>query len=345
MLRRTVLTGGLLLLAGCGGNPKDQNSGSEPGSGSESGPGSGAGSGSTKSAAADAATKLDNCGRPLTFDAVPTRVVSTYPAMTEVMIALGKQNLLAGQINTNLSPPDPHYAQEFAKVKVLAEGEPSVEVLLSARPDLILADGPYHFDGKRLPTIDDLAKRGIPVYINPQFCEGKKLQGKVDQAYGELADLGKIFDAEGPAQTLTDSAEATLADVARRISDQPTRPAAIVTLYEKSLYADAGGLYTDVLRLAGGQNVTAQNELPAGEYYGQVSPESVARKNPEAIVYTYLDEEGRRTSDDQLRVMFKNTKAVKESRLIGVPESIFSGSLRSFDGVATLAKALHPDAF
>ena len=120
--------------------------------------------------------------------------------------------------------------------------------------------------------------------------------------------------------------------------------AALVTLYDKALYADAGGLYTDVLTLAGAQNLTASSELPAGEYYAQVSPETVARKNPDVIVYTYLDDTGRQTTHRYLTTTFANTTAVKTGRLVATPEATFGGALRSVAGVAALARQLHPDA-
>jgi iron complex transport system substrate-binding protein len=271
--------------------------------------------------------------------------VSTYPAMTELLIALGLTDRLAGQINTNLSPPSPEYAAEYAKVKVLAEAEPSIEVLLSARPDFIVADGPYHFDGKRLPTIEDLAKRKIPVFVNQQFCDGKKVEGRVTQAYMDVADLGKIFGVEAMATSLVDEAKGRLDAVKAKLSGVQPVPTALVTVFDKALYVDAGGLYTDVLENAGGENLTKQSELPAGETYGQMSAEVVAKKNPEAIVYTYLDDASRKESEAFLRTAFANTAAVKNGRMIATAEATFSGALRSFPGLEQLAKDLHPDAF
>ena len=89
-------------------------------------------------------------------------MISFYPAMTELLLALGLDDRIAGHVNTDESPPLARYRHRYEKVKVLARQEPSIEVLLSARPDLIVADASYHFDGKQLPAIDDLAKHGRP---------------------------------------------------------------------------------------------------------------------------------------------------------------------------------------
>jgi iron complex transport system substrate-binding protein len=296
-------------------------------------------------AASGAPSTVTACGHTLTFPQPPRRVVSFYPAMTELLLALGLDARIAGQVNTNQSPPTAEYADRYAKVKVLAEQEPSVEVLLAARPDLIVADASYHFDGKQLPTIDDLAKKGIPVYLNKSFCDGQKVLAKVSDVDSDLTNLGQVFGLAPQAGKLSEQAKASLADVAKRLAGRTPGRAALVTLYDKSLYADAGGLYTDVLTLAGGQNLTAQSEMPPGEYYAQVSPEVVARKNPGIIVYTYLDDTGRQNALNYLKATFRDTIAVKTGHLLPTPEATFGGALRSVAGVTTLAKQLHPDAF
>ncbi|WP_432971080.1 ABC transporter substrate-binding protein [Dactylosporangium sp. CA-233914] len=285
------------------------------------------------------------CGRDLTFAAPPQRIVSFYPAMTELLLALELDARIAGQVNTDQSPPSPAYAERYAKVKVLAAQEPSVEVLLSARPDLIVADAAYHFDGKQLPTVEDLAAKGIVVYLNASFCEGRKVLAKVGDADIDLANLGRVFGVEAKAKEIGERGRASIADTAARLSGRPPVRCALVTVYDKALYADAGGLYTDVLTLAGGRNVTEQSEMPAGEYYAQVSPETIARKNPDVIVHTYLDDAGRASAQDYLRRTFADTTAVRTGRVIATPEATFGGALRSVDGVAALARQLHPDAF
>lgn len=291
------------------------------------------------------ASTVTTCGHTLTFTKPPQRVVSFYPAMTELLLALGLDAQIVGQVNTNQSPPSAGYADRYAKVPVLSEQEPSIEVLLAARPDLIVADASYHFDGTQLPTIDDLAAKGIPVYLDKSFCDGQKVLAKVSDVDTDLTNLGQVFGVAPLASQLAQGAAASLADMAKRLTGRAPVRTALVTVYDKALYVDAGGLYTDVLTLAGGQNLTAPSELPTGEYYAQVSPETVARKNPDVIVYTYLDDTGRQNTLDYLKTTFADTTAVKTGRLVATPEATFGGALRSITGVTTLAKQLHTDAF
>jgi iron complex transport system substrate-binding protein len=323
-LLSTAAGAGALLLAGCGSTP--------------------AASTPAASAAATGPATVTACGRTITFAQPPQRVVSFYPAMTELLLALGLDDCIAGQVNTNQSPPTPEYADRYANVKILAEQEPSAEILLAARPDLIVADASYHFDGKQLPTINDLNAKGIPVYLNQSFCDGRKTLAKISDVYTDLTNLGQVFGVTPLADQLAQKAKTDLADITKRLGGRTPVRTALVTLYDKALYADAGGLYTDVLALAGSQNLTTQSEMPAGEYYAQVSPETVARKNPDVIVYTYLDDTGRQNTHNYLTTTFANTTAVKTGRLIATPEATFGGALRSITGVTALARQLHPDA-
>lgn len=337
-LSRSLLAGGLTGLLTITGCAAGQSQPRPPASAAPAAPGATGATGATT-------LSVSNCGRELTFTEPPTRIVSLYPPLTELLLALGAKNQIVGQSGLNQAPPQAEFKAAIDAIPVISKAEPSTEALLAARPQLLIAEGDYHFDGKRLPTIDDLKARGIQVYIDTAHCPGKKAEGKVADAYTDMGNLGRLLGDEQGAAVLTGQQQRTLADVATRLTGREPVRTALVTVYDKSLYVDAGGVYSDVLTLAGGKNVTEKSELPAGEYYAQVSAESVAKKNPDAIVFTYLDEEGRSSSEQWLREAFAATAAVRNDRLIAVPEAAFSGGLRSFAGVAELAGALHSNAF
>lgn len=288
-------------------------------------------------------TTVQNCGRTLSFPAVPTRVVSLYPSMTELVIALGRSDRLVGQANLDLSPPLAQFATAFAAVPVISTSLPSKEVLLNARPDLIVADGEYWFDGKQLPTMKALAALGIPVYINTAFCHQEVTKGTITDAQTDLTNLGRILGAQPAASTVARQQRAIAADVQQSLVG--TRPVvtAMVSVSDQQLYLLARGLYSGVLEAAGGRNYF-EDELPAGQYFGQVSPELLATAPVEAIVYTYTTEETRSRTETYLRQRFPTVPAVRNNRLIAIEESAFSGELHSYAGQRTLARALHPAA-
>lgn len=283
---------------------------------------------------------VTNCGRTLDLPQAPQRIVSLWPTITEMLIALGAGERIAGQAFTDQSAPLQKYKAAFAKVKVLATNAVSRETLLAARPDLIIADGEYHFNGKELPTIADLGKLGIPVYIISSFCNGAVTTGKVADVKTDLASLGTMLDVSARAATLTTQVTGRLAKAAAQVGGKVAVPLVLCQVYDTALYADAEGLYSDVVRLAGGTNLF-DGQLPKNQYYAQVSIEDVAKKNPGTIVYLYNTDAEKASTLAYLRKTLPTVAAVKNNRLIALSAADFI-DLRAVEGVTALASALHP---
>ncbi|MEW2368049.1 ABC transporter substrate-binding protein [Streptomyces sp. NPDC006656] len=287
--------------------------------------------------------QAENCGRTVKVDRAPERIVSFFPSNTELLLQLGLKDRIAGQTWTNQSAPKPAYADAYKTVKVLAPGEISREALLAARPDFILADGEYQFDGTKLPTIDELTKLGVPVYIDSAFCPQSTGTATLDATTADLTAIGKLLDAQGPAGTATTAMHDQLAGIDKAVGSRPATPVAMVQIVDKQLYALSGGLYSDILRRAGGNDLLT-GTVPQGSNFGPFSAEALAKKDPDVLVFNYTGDEDRAASEAWLRDHLGATKAVRENRLVAVPAADFS-ELRAVDGTVALAKALHPDAF
>ncbi|MGW1274812.1 ABC transporter substrate-binding protein [Streptomyces sp. NPDC002491] len=287
--------------------------------------------------------QVPNCGRTVRVERAPQRIVSFFPSNTELLLELGLEGRIAGRTWTNQSPPKPAYADASARVKVLAPGEISREALLSARPDFILADGEYQFDGKKLPTIAELAKLGVPVYIDSAFCPDTTGTATLDATTTDLASLGALLDVSAPAAEAIADVGKRLAAVDTALKGRPATSAAMVQIVDKQLYALAGGLYSDIVRRAGGIDVLDE-DVPKGSNFAPLSVEALAKRNPDVLVYHYTGDADRSASERWLKEHLGATKAVRTHRLVAVPAADFS-ELRAVDGTLALAKALHPDAF
>jgi iron complex transport system substrate-binding protein len=282
---------------------------------------------------------ITNCGRTLQLPQAPQRIVSLWPSITEMLIALGAGDRIAGQAFTDQSPPLPQYQTAFDRVKVLATDAVSREQLLAARPDLIVADGEYHFNGKELPTIAALNKLGIPVYIISSFCNGAVTTGHVTDVDTDLTALGTILDTTGQATVLKSQLASQLATAAASTQGKPAVPLVLCQIFDKAIYAEAEGLYSDVVDKAGGKDLY-DGQLPKGQYYAQVSVEDIAKKNPGTIVYLYNTDADRASTLAYLEKTFPTVDAVRDHRLIALPSVDFI-DMRAVDGVVALAQALH----
>ncbi|MDQ0743143.1 iron complex transport system substrate-binding protein [Clavibacter sp. B3I6] len=290
-------------------------------------------------AGASGPVSVDSCDRTLSFAEGPQRIVSLWPAVTEMLLELGAGDRIVGQAYTDQSPPLDRYREAYDRVPVLATGAVDRETLLAAHPDLIVADGEYHFDGTELPTIDDLAALGIRVYVISSFCHGQVTTGHVDDAVTDLRSLGVLLGAGEAADRAVADARSQLAAVDAAVASADPVDLAVLQIFDGSVYADARGLYSDVVARAGGRNVY-EDALPADQYYGEISVEDVARRDPGTIVYLYSTDAERDGVRADLEARLPGVRAVREGRLLALPSTDFIGS-RAVDGVVALHALLH----
>ena len=292
-------------------------------------------------AASSGAITVTNCDRDVTLPKAAERIVSLYPSMTELLIQLGAADRIVGQSNTDLSPPDPELAEQFAAVPVLSTGVPAKEALLDARPDLIVSDGEYWFDGDRLQTMDELRDLGIPIFVNSGYCHKAVTEGRIDDVWSDIDGLGALTGTSDAAATLVAGGKKSLTATEVFVAGKAPVPTVMVQVSEGQSYALARGLYSSVLEAAGGSNLF-EDDLPDGKYFGQVATESVLAKLPQAILVVYSTESTRESTLEAARTAFAGTPAATSNAIFAVPEAWFAGELASIDGATEVSRLLHP---
>ncbi|TCJ34704.1 ABC transporter substrate-binding protein [Parafrankia sp. BMG5.11] len=282
---------------------------------------------------------VTNCGRTLHFDRAPGRVVSGWPTNTDLLAALGLADRVVGQYNTSNGTAAPAYTAAVADIPVLSDAAPSREQLLADRPDLIWADGSYLFDGQQLPTIDELAAQGTQVMILSGFCTDDATRARVTDVRTDLAALGRIFGVETKAQELVGQVDTRLSAVAAKVNATQPVPVAMISSFGGAIYTYEG-VYSDIATRAGATNIYA-GTLPAGQYYGELSKESLLQKDPDALVYLLSGGETEATARTVLAETLPTVTAVRTGKVVFLPQWN-STNLAGVEGVETLAAALHP---
>src|SRR2546427_5751880 len=109
---------------------------------------------------AAALSLTDQTGRRLTLAAPPHRIVSLVPSVTEVLFAIGAQDLLAGVTDFCDYPPAAR-----GKPSVGGMVAPSLETIVTLKPDLVVATT----SGNREETFVQIERLKIPIYlVNPE---------------------------------------------------------------------------------------------------------------------------------------------------------------------------------
>ncbi|OQX63453.1 MAG: cobalamin-binding protein [Desulfococcus sp. 4484_241] len=106
-------------------------------------------------AGADARTVIDQTGRSVNIPDCPARVVALAPSITEIIYALGRQDILKGVTQFSDYPPD---AMRLPRVGSYVHLD--IERIVALKPDLCIAIK----DGNPKQVIDRLEELGIPVY-------------------------------------------------------------------------------------------------------------------------------------------------------------------------------------
>jgi iron complex transport system substrate-binding protein len=286
-----------------------------------------------------------SCERSVEVTQPPERVVSLHPSLTEVLVRLGVADRVVAQAQDGTGTPPPEVADEVAAIPSLSsDTPPDKETLVNERPDLVLSGTEYEFNTEMgFAGYDDLEGLGIPAYVATAGCQSQRMAGSVEDAFTDLAFLGRVFGAETEATALEEEMRDRLAAVEERTSDLEPVRAAQVFVEAGKLYAIGGAVEVDILRLAGGSNVFDADDALFGDFFAaEVNPEVVVDADPEAFVFAVTDEEHERTTRAYLERTFPSSTAVEESRLVAIDNSyVQPGTLGAVEGVEVVADGLH----
>ncbi|MGH3915783.1 MAG: ABC transporter substrate-binding protein [Pseudonocardiaceae bacterium] len=223
---------------------------------------------------------VENCGRQLTFDKPPERVVTGYHPVFETMVALGLGDRIIGRTNFDENGPDGflpgHQAVYDAVPEISADIElPQKEVLIAQQPDFVLAVSYSDFDiAKGFATVEELDAAGAPAYITAGWCspEGVR-QAKIADIFTDIRNLGMIFGVPDRAAELAAEYQAIIDDVTQRVSGLTPVDVLASDGGSGPINAYGGsGLFHQMIEIAGGRNVLADLD----EDYAEVSAERIA---------------------------------------------------------------------
>ncbi|WP_049564402.1 ABC transporter substrate-binding protein [Nonomuraea sp. SBT364] len=328
---RYWLAGLLLLAAGCSAAPAPQPQ------------------------AAGKHVTIENCGRTLTFDEPPAKVVTGYHPALETLLALGLQDKVAARTNFTELGPDgflPGQKEHYAAIPEISGTImlPQKEIMLSQGADFVLDNSMASFDAAGgYATVEELDAAGAPVYIMGGWCSPQEqLEFKVEDTLTDLRNLGKIFGVEERADAVVADLQAKLDDVRERVKDLPPKRVLATDGGEGPVNAYGGaGIMNQLITLAGGVNVLADIKAD----YTEVSVEKVATSDPEALLvldYANLRGENMPAAKAKADLAFGMTKGsplAESKEFLPVPAAAAHPGYRNVMAVFEIARYLHPEAF
>jgi ABC-type Fe3+-hydroxamate transport system substrate-binding protein len=267
---------------------------------------------------------VDEAGRHVDVSDDPHRIICLAPSIAEAVFALGKGEEVIGVTDFTEYPPE---ARQKTSVGGLVD--PSIEKIVSLRPDLVLATEEIN----RRETVDELARLGIPVFvINPQGLDG---------IVTAALDMGNALGCSREAQALANQ----LVEKRRRVTDRVAglpHPKVFVLIWDDPLMTAGNKAFiTEVISAAGGDSITA--DIP--QLWPQISLEEVLRRSPDFLLLIKGSHQEITFDNLRQRAGWNRLKAVTEKRVIYMDERFEHSSPFVFDALEDLAKQLHPEAF
>jgi iron complex transport system substrate-binding protein len=260
-------------------------------------------------------TYTDDYGSMVKIPIHPQRIVSTSPAVTAIIFALGGSDLLVGRTDFCVYPPEAAQITSIGGISNL-----NIERIVSLNPDLVIS-------GSMIPkkSTVQMEKMGVPTVC---VIEQQRYEG----LYDNISKIGSLIGRTKAA----DSLNALLRDRLKRLNVQTTaQPKSVyyVVGFGASVNFTAGGdsFINDIIRLAGGRNIAEDN---SGWSY---SLEKLMQQNPDYIVIRKEDS----TSFCRM-APYNNLDAVKNGRVIAIESSLIDLQVpRNTEAIQFLFDRLH----
>jgi iron complex transport system substrate-binding protein len=206
--------------------------------------------------------------------------------------------------------------------------DPNLEVILTLRPDLVLAS----IDSNRWDTFLELERLGVPVFgVKPAGLEG---------VFTSIQKIGEVVGRPEQAGELIVAMRRRMAAVSEKVKNLSRPRVLYVVWIDPLIVAGRGTVIDDLIRMAGGENTVRASDFPP---YGL---EQVVAHPPDVILLG-SDRPG---PDDG--ALLRRLPAWKEMRAVraGAVRLVDTNIMhrpgpRIAEAVELLARLFHPAAF
>jgi iron complex transport system substrate-binding protein len=194
--------------------------------------------------------------------AVPRRIVTLAPHLTELVYAAGAGERLVGTLDTSDYPPPARLVPRVGDVDRL-----DAERLIASRPDLVLVWG----DGSPTAQRELLARLGLPVLSFEQHS--------LADVPASLERLGVVLGTEPVAHAAADALRREIEALRQRYQDE-RRVRVFYQVWSMPLYTLGGRhVASEMLRVCGADNVFG--DQPVSSFV--VDEEAVYARDPDVI--------------------------------------------------------------
>jgi iron complex transport system substrate-binding protein len=267
----------------------------------------------------------DEMGRSVRIPQPVRRIVSLAPSLTETIYALGLEDRLVGDTDYCDYPPDAK-----KKTKVGGGIDPSLEVIASLHPDLVLVTKSFN----RLETTQFLDRLGISSYATDPHT--------VADIMFSVKTLADVLGVPEAGAAVAEAMQRRLNDLEQRLSGLPPKRVLFVVWTQPLISTGKNTFLADALRHAGAVSI-----VDSSQDWPQVNLEEAARLQPDFLVFaeSHSGDASREMARLATLPGWKILAAVHNHRYAVTSDAVNRPAPRIVSAIEDLARQLHPKVF
>jgi len=258
----------------------------------------------------------DAMGRTVEVAAMPQRIVSLVPSVTEILYELGADDRLVGVTRFCTYPP-----RAASKTQVGDYADPNLEAVASLDPDLVVLAA----DTANPALLSRIEALGIAVYI--VYPKG------VRETIATIRNLGRVVGVAEAGEQAARRLHEAIERVRVSASGRESPSVVFCVMTQPLVVAGPGTLIDDLIRVAGGRNLVP----PGPNRYPTWGSESLLAADPDIIV---ISSHPGKVDPVKLFADWPEIKAVRNNQIVSIePDWVSRPGPRLGLGAAALAEA------
>ncbi|MBF6353770.1 ABC transporter substrate-binding protein [Nocardia higoensis] len=279
---------------------------------------------------------ISSCGREVTFDAPPQRVVTVGSIAAPMIAAAGAGDRVVAR-TFETAPFPGKYADQLAHAEFVAPtAELAREEIIARTPDVVVS-----FEGAAV-TADDLAAAQIPLVVTRGYCQNAA--GSFDDIFDDIELYGKLFGTEPAAAAEVEALRARVASVTDKTSAATSaepRPAAALILSRDGSTLNAYGGTSTVdtqMQMLGLSNIFGDVDKRS---FG-ANTETLIQRDPAVVILLTQGDQTPESARQALRSRpeLADVEAIRADRIIAIPFGYTGPGPVAVEGLEVLANEL-----
>lgn len=279
-------------------------------------------------------TVVDSAGREVEIPVHPQRVVILNASNVDLYVAAGGAEEIVGKASSQAYSERVLAATSNA-VECGIIHNPSVETILSQKPDLIIgANVPFH---QALAPL--MATAGVPVYLNSL--------NSFDELYHSLEFFGQLTGHENLAQQQIAELQAGYKQLLASVQGKnPPKGLIVFGSPESFSMATSKTFSGDLFKRLGGSNLA--DSIEGAGAYVPLSMEFLAKENPEVIFLIMMGDPVQMQEKVRQELAgnpaWAGCQGVKNNRMYILPYNLFTVNpgIQAIEAMGILAKYMYP---